>query len=59
MTSPTKQLTQLQLSKGRTRGDSIDLQGPDIEVMSECPVPEPTTSLYTEERLRQSLVYAL
>lgn len=31
---------------------------PDIDVMPEVPIPEPNPSLYTRERLQQSLVYA-
>ncbi len=62
MTSPTKPFAQLEVSKTRTRGDTISLlpssYDSSINVMPECPVPEVNPCLYTKERLQQSLVYA-
>ena len=62
MPSPTKSFAELQVTRSRKRGDTTSLlpssYDPDTDVMPELPVPEASPSLYTRERLQQSLVYA-
>ncbi|KAL9116941.1 MAG: hypothetical protein Q9187_006526 [Circinaria calcarea] len=62
MSSLTKSFEKLAVTKTRTRGDTTSLlpssYDPNAEDMPECPVPEISPSLYTPERLQQSLVYA-
>ncbi|KAI4133215.1 MAG: hypothetical protein LQ347_002247 [Umbilicaria vellea] len=62
MPSPTTSFAELQVTKSRKRGDTTDLlpssYDPDTDVMPELPIPEASPSLYTTERLQQSLVYA-
>lgn len=61
MASPTKSFAELQVTK-RKRRDTISLlpssYDPDTDVMPEPPIPEASPSLYTRERLQQSLAYA-
>lgn len=62
MTSPTQSFAELQVRRSRLRGDTTSLlpesYDPDIDIMPEVPIPEANPSLYTRERLQQSLVYA-
>ena len=62
MSSPTKSFGQLEIVKIRPRGDTTSLlpssYDSSTEVMPERPVPEVNPSLYTTERLQQSLAYA-
>lgn len=62
MPSPTKSFAELQVTRSRKRGDTTSLlpssYDPDTDVMPELPIPEASPSLYTRERLQQSLVYA-
>ncbi|KAK3176992.1 hypothetical protein OEA41_008318 [Lepraria neglecta] len=62
MPSPTKSFAELQVTRSRKRVDTTSLlpssYDPDTDVMPELPVPEASPSLYTRERLQQSLVYA-
>ena len=62
MPSPIKSFAELQVTRSRKRGDTTSLlhssYDPDTDVMPELPVPEASPSLYTRERLQQSLVYA-
>jgi len=62
MSSPTKSFAELQVTKSRKRGDTTSLlpssYDPNTDVIPELPVPEASPSLYTRERLQQSLVYA-
>ncbi|KAA6409935.1 MAG: hypothetical protein FRX48_06548 [Lasallia pustulata] len=62
MPSPTKSFAELQVTSSRKRGDTTSLlpssYDPDTDVMPELPIPEASPSLYTRERLQQSLVYA-
>lgn len=52
---------ELQVTRSRKRGDTTSLlpssYDPDTDVMPELPVSEASPSLYTRERLQQSLVY--
>lgn len=62
MSSPTKTFAELQVTKSRQRGDTTSLlpssYDSNSDVIPEIPVPEASPSLYTRERLQQSLVYA-
>ncbi len=62
MSSPTNTSAELQVTKSRQRGDTTSLfpssYDPNSDVIPEIPVPEASPSLYTRERLQQSLVYA-
>lgn len=62
MSSPTNSLAELQVKKSRKRGDTTSLlpssYDPNTDSIPELPVPEASSSLYTRERLQQSLVYA-
>ncbi|KAL9098059.1 MAG: hypothetical protein Q9163_006204 [Psora crenata] len=59
---PTEPFADLHIPKSRKRGDTRSLlpssYDPDTDAMPELPVPEASPSLYTKERLVQSLVYA-
>lgn len=62
MPSPTKPFAELHVTRSRKRGDTTSLlpgsYDPDADVMPELPIPEASPSLYTTERLQESLVYA-
>lgn len=62
MSSPTNPFAELQVAKSRNRGDITSLlpslYDPSTDPISDLPVPEASQSLYTRERLRQSLEYA-
>ena len=62
MSSPTMSYAELQVTRVRKRGDTTNLlpdsYDPDTDVIPEPPSPEVSPSLYTKERLQQSLVYA-
>lgn len=62
MSSPTKQFGELNIARSRRRADTTDLlpssHGPSTTALPEAPVPELSTSFYTNDRLQRSLVYA-
>ena len=62
MPSLTESFAEVQVTRSRKRGDTTSLlpssYDPDNDVMPEIPIPEASPSLYTRERLQQSLVYA-
>ena len=62
MSSPLKSFAELQVTRSRKRGNTTSLlpsaYDPDTDAIPEPPIPEASPSLYTTERLQQSLVYA-